>query len=107
MIYQQEEEPSPSTTAPPDPDVAMEDVSDSAAIVPSNPGIASASKQTEDFASIYLRRVTAELADDLDKVREAKDFKSSSLSMLIHALKQGESMYSADEKKRVVSAATS
>jgi ribosome assembly protein 3 len=62
---------------------------------------------SEDFASIYLRNVTAELADDLDKVRDAKDFKSSSLPMLIHALKQGESIYSADEKRRFVSAAES
>ncbi|KAF2242128.1 hypothetical protein BU26DRAFT_610490 [Trematosphaeria pertusa] len=61
--------------------------------------------EAEDFTSIYLRKVTAELADDLDKVREANDFKASSLPMLINALKQGESIYSAEEKRRVVSAA--
>ncbi|KAF2641260.1 hypothetical protein P280DRAFT_306608 [Massarina eburnea CBS 473.64] len=65
---------------------------------------AAAVQEAEDFASIYLRKVTAELGDDLDKVREAKDFKSSSLPMLIHALKQGGSMYSAEEKRRVVGA---
>lgn len=64
-------------------------------------------KVSEDFASIYLRKVTAELADDLDKVREAKDFNSNSIPMLIHALKQGESMYSVEEKRRVLSAAGS
>ena len=74
------------------------------------PAISSAkSKSTpneaEDFTSIYLRKVTAELADDLDKVREANDFKASSLPMLINALKQGESIYSAEEKRRVVRAA--
>jgi ribosome assembly protein 3 len=62
---------------------------------------------SEEFESIYLRKVTAELADDLDKVREAKDFKSSSLPMLIHALKQGGSMYSAEEKRRFVGVAGS
>ncbi|KAF2679140.1 hypothetical protein K458DRAFT_394289 [Lentithecium fluviatile CBS 122367] len=64
-------------------------------------------KDAEGFDAIYLRKVTAELADDLDRAREAKDFKSSSLPMLIHALKQGASMYSAEEKMRVVGAAGS
>ena len=49
-----------------------------------------------------MREVTTELADDLDKVREAQDFKASSVSMLIHALKQGESLFSLEEKRRVV-----
>ncbi|KAF1843601.1 uncharacterized protein K460DRAFT_418638 [Cucurbitaria berberidis CBS 394.84] len=56
----------------------------------------------EDFDAIYLRRITTELADDLDKVREAQDFKASSLPMLIHALKQGGSVFSAEEKRRIV-----
>jgi ribosome assembly protein 3 len=59
----------------------------------------------EDFSAIYLRKVAAELADDLDKVREAQDFKANSVPMLIHALRQGESMFSAEEKRRVVGAA--
>jgi ribosome assembly protein 3 len=62
------------------------------------------SKPTEEFSAIYLRKVAAELADDLDKVREAQDFKANSVPMLIHALKQGESMFSAEEKRRVVGA---
>jgi ribosome assembly protein 3 len=60
----------------------------------------------DDFTAIYLRKVTSELGDDLIKVREAQDFKTSSLPMLIHALKQGQSMYASDEKRRVVGAAT-
>ena len=59
----------------------------------------------EDFTSIYLRKVTANLADDLDKVREASDFTNRSLPLLINALKQGESLYSAEERRRVVAAA--
>lgn len=59
----------------------------------------------EDFSAIYLRKIAAELADDLDKVREAQDFKANSVPMLIHALKQGESIYSAEEKRRVIGAA--
>jgi ribosome assembly protein 3 len=64
-----------------------------------------ATQPTEDFSAIYLRKIAAEVADDLDKVREAQDFKANSVPMLIHALKQGESMFSAEEKRRVVGAA--
>ena len=65
-----------------------------------------ASRQTQDdFSAIYLRKVAAEFADDLDKVREAQDFKASSVPMLIHALKQGESLFSVEERRRVVGAA--
>ncbi|PVI03281.1 hypothetical protein DM02DRAFT_521227 [Periconia macrospinosa] len=59
----------------------------------------------EEYSALYLRKVTAELGDDLIKVREAQDFKSSSLAMLRHALAQGQSMYAVDEKRRVVGAA--
>lgn len=62
------------------------------------------SQPLEDFGTIYLRKITTELADDLDKVREAQDFKASSVPMLIHALKQGESLFSAEEKKSVLTA---
>lgn len=62
-------------------------------------------KETEDFASIYLRRIAAELGDDLDKVRGANDFTIRSVSMLVHALKQGASCFSAEEQAMVISAA--
>lgn len=61
-------------------------------------------QQQEEFNALYLRKITGEVADDLDKVREAQDFKASSVPMLIHALKQGESLFSAEEKRRVVAA---
>ncbi|OCK84395.1 hypothetical protein K432DRAFT_378608 [Lepidopterella palustris CBS 459.81] len=56
----------------------------------------------EDFTSFYLRKVTLELADDLDKVRQSGDFNDRSLPMLVHALKQGESIFSREEKARVL-----
>jgi hypothetical protein len=62
-------------------------------------------KVSEDFASIYLRKVTAELGDDLDKVRVAQDFNANSIPMLVKALRQGESMFGVEEKRRVVGAA--
>ncbi|KAF2130165.1 hypothetical protein P153DRAFT_264455, partial [Dothidotthia symphoricarpi CBS 119687] len=58
-------------------------------------------RQEDEFNTIYLRKITTELADDLDKVREAQDFKASSVPMLIHALKQGGSLFSKVEKSRV------
>jgi hypothetical protein len=66
---------------------------------------AAAPRLEEEFSSIYLRKITAELGDDLNTVREANDFTSRSLPMLIHALKQGETCYGVEERRRVVAAA--
>ena len=55
-----------------------------------------------DFASFYLRKITEELADELDKVRSANDFSEGSLPILIHALQQGQSIFSEEEKRRVM-----
>ncbi|KAF2277550.1 uncharacterized protein EI97DRAFT_432411 [Westerdykella ornata] len=62
-------------------------------------------RAAEDFRSIYLRKITAEVADDLDQVRKANDFTIRSVPMLVHALKQGLSCFSAEERARVVDAA--
>lgn len=69
--------------------------------------IAKPMKEAENFSSIYLRRIAAELGDDLDKVRGANDFTIRSVPMLVHALKQGASCFSAEEQARVVGAANS
>jgi hypothetical protein len=45
-----------------------------------------------------------ELSDDLDKIRSSKDFKASSLSVLITALKQGEETFLQEEKMLVMGA---
>lgn len=72
-------------------------------VLPSRPKEdATSGKQEEKFDAIYIRKITTELADDLDKVREAQDFKANSIPMLIHALKQGESLFSVEEKGRVI-----
>lgn len=90
-------------TAQQDDDVVMEDAPAS----PSQPAKStckSGNQAQEDFGALYLRKIASEFADDLDKVREAQDFKASSVPMLIHALKQGESLFTAEEKRRVVAA---
>lgn len=57
-----------------------------------------------EFQSYYLQRATQELAEDLDKVRTADDFKADSIQYLIHALQQGASQYSKEDQDRVISA---
>ncbi|KAI4130269.1 MAG: hypothetical protein LQ338_001806 [Usnochroma carphineum] len=55
-----------------------------------------------DFESFYLKQVTAEFADDLDKLRNASDFSEKSVPILIHALKATASVYSEEEKAKVM-----
>ncbi|KAF2198575.1 hypothetical protein GQ43DRAFT_465514 [Delitschia confertaspora ATCC 74209] len=85
-----------------DEDITMADADDA----PNGSGkeASAPSKANEDFTALYLRKVAIELADDLDEVRVAKDFTERSLPMLIHALKQGESIFSAEEKMRILGA---
>lgn len=86
-------------------DAPMRDISSSPAPVPAQTAAKPQSKVDEDFDAIYIRKITTELADDLDKVRSAQDFKANSIPILIHALKQGESLFSGEEKRRVVGTA--
>ncbi|KAG0647156.1 hypothetical protein D0Z07_7113 [Hyphodiscus hymeniophilus] len=56
------------------------------------------------FTKYYMQQATTEFAEDLDKVREADDFKEDALQLLIKALQQGTEGFSIDEQKRVVTA---
>ena len=58
----------------------------------------------DEFQAYYLQRATKELAEDLDKVRSADDFKNDAIPLLIHALQQGTAMFSAEDKRRIVAA---
>ena len=53
----------------------------------------------EDFESLYLKQVTEEFADDIDKLRKAGDFTDSSVPILVDALKQGAAMFSEEDRK--------
>lgn len=48
--------------------------------------------------------MTRELAEDLDGVRSAADFGDAALPLLVHALQQGEAVFDAGEKVRLVRA---
>ena len=63
---------------------------------------ASTRPEAADFESFYMQQVTAEFADDLDKIRNANDFGEKSLPVLIAALKQSASMYSEEERRKVM-----
>jgi ribosome assembly protein 3 len=62
------------------------------------------SSQEADFNALYLQRTTQELAEDLDKVRNAEDFKADSVPFLVHALQQGAKQFTPKEQQRVVAA---
>lgn len=56
----------------------------------------------DKFAASYLQRLTGEVAEDLDKVRNADDFKPDSIPFLVHALQQGASQFRDADKERVI-----
>ncbi|KAI1080284.1 ribosome-assembly protein 3-domain-containing protein [Whalleya microplaca] len=56
---------------------------------------------TQEFSSYYLQQCTKEFAEDLDKIRNADDFKGDAVAMLINSLQGGTSMFSAADQKRV------
>lgn len=72
------------------------------------PGLTTARKQVQnpelEFEAFYLRQATKELANDLDKLRSASDFRDNSVSMLVDALKQGTACFSQGERVRIGSA---
>jgi len=43
----------------------------------------------QEFETWYLQQLTSQYANDLEKLRNAPDFKDASVPVLIHALKQG------------------
>ncbi|KAL2890457.1 ribosome assembly 3 [Ceratocystis lukuohia] len=56
------------------------------------------------FSAYYLQRTTNELAEDLDRVRAAEDFKADSIQLLVHALQQGAATFTSTEQQRVAAA---
>lgn len=49
-----------------------------------------------------MQQVTAEFADDLDRLRNSNDFNEKSLPILVEALKQTAGMYTEEEKRNVM-----
>ncbi|CEI40130.1 hypothetical protein FVEN_g12417 [Fusarium venenatum] len=59
-------------------------------------------QSSAEFTTYYLQRATQELSEDLDKVRNAEDFKTDSVPFLVHALQQGAGLFSSEDQKRVI-----
>jgi ribosome assembly protein 3 len=59
------------------------------------------------FDAYYLQRATSELADDLNKVRSADDFKADSIPALVRALQQGFVQFSPSDRERILASAGS
>ncbi|KAL8864335.1 MAG: hypothetical protein Q9174_007391, partial [Haloplaca sp. 1 TL-2023] len=64
--------------------------------------VASSEPGEIDFETFYLKQVTAEFADDLDRLRNANDFNEKSLPILIDALKGTAGTYSEEDKAKVM-----
>jgi len=58
----------------------------------------------ESFEFYYLRQVTAEFADDIDKIRNASDFNERSVAVLVQALKGSGANFTEEERGRVMGA---
>ncbi|KAG9244319.1 putative ribosome assembly protein 3 [Calycina marina] len=56
------------------------------------------------FTKYYLQHATQEFAENLDKVRAAEDFRDDALPLLVNALQQGTSLFTAEEQRRIVEA---
>ncbi|KAI1771589.1 ribosome-assembly protein 3-domain-containing protein [Hypoxylon cercidicola] len=59
---------------------------------------------SQGFTSYYLQQSTKEFAEDLDKIRNAGDFKGDAVAMLVKSLQQGTSLFSAADQERIVKA---
>ena len=59
-------------------------------------------KAPQTFEQYYLSTVTKEFASDIDKLRAAPDFRDHFVPILVEALGQGASIYTEEEKARVM-----
>lgn len=65
-----------------------------------------AAENTAKFNEYYLQLMTTGFGEDLDALRESKDFTASSMPLLIRSLKEGINMFDADQRNLILSAAS-
>lgn len=65
-----------------------------------------AAENSEKFSMYYLNLMTTGFGEDLNTLRESKDFTSQSMPLIIKALKEGINMFDADQRNLILSAAT-
>lgn len=91
--------PSPATSSP---DIAKSKEPKGSPEIPTAKSSPPSPPPKEGFESYYLKRVTAEFADDIDKLRSAPDFSERSAPVLIQALKRGSKGFSEEEKEKLM-----
>ncbi|KAI9724615.1 MAG: hypothetical protein M1828_003639 [Chrysothrix sp. TS-e1954] len=98
----------PNSSAPTDPSIPL---SKTLAPLPDPPTPTPSDAQTPqdrpnpartDFETWYLRAVTAQYAEDLDKLRNAPDFRDGFVPQLVDALRQGAGCFSREERELVM-----
>lgn len=62
------------------------------------PELISRSLNDQQFEEFYMQQVTKQFGDDLDKLRQSKDFNEKSLVLLIDALQQGTNIFDRDQR---------
>jgi ribosome assembly protein 3 len=58
----------------------------------------------QNFEAFYLKQATREFAEDLDRLRNASDFRAEEgkgVALLVEALRQGTACFSGEERRRV------
>lgn len=60
------------------------------------------SKNNAEFEDYYTQLMTKEFGDDLNKLRQSKDFTDSSLFLLVRALKQGANIFDETQRKQIL-----
>lgn len=59
-------------------------------------------KSDTEFENYYTQLMTKEFGDDLNKLRQSKDFTDSSLFLLVRALKQGANIFDDTQRKQIL-----
>ena len=100
--------PTPSSPhTPPDPNSKPQPPSSPSPSSPPSPSPppSQPDPQPQSFESLYLHLITAEFANDIDKVRHAPDFKPpASVALLVQALRAGAGGFGEGERGRIMRA---
>ena len=89
-------------SASPSPDVAANRQSQSASPPDQSVQQQATAPPQQSFEQLYLSQATKEFANDLDKLRNAGDFRGGqSVEVLVRALRQGTGCFEDEEKGRV------
>jgi len=54
------------------------------------------------FGRYYMKKVTEEFAEDLDRIRRADDFHGGALELLVKALQDGTAVFATEDQRRIV-----